>query len=160
MLGGSAHNCISTMRGQDLPPEATRSSPSALFPSGQHLASNSTVLWNGGRPRIGCRRRCLYSMDMEDQRIQRLGYVKAFRDPEVIRAVRAAHPSAVSRSPMSSGAASRSRLLHGRLSTASNVPTGFLRSQPGLYRRKPSRWSRDSFLDSLSEWYAQVACSD
>jgi len=27
-------------------------------------------------------------MDMEDQRIQRLGYVKAFRDPEVIRAVR------------------------------------------------------------------------
>jgi len=40
MLGGSAHNCISTMRGQDLPPEA-----------------------------------------------QRLGYVKAFRDPEVIRAV-------------------------------------------------------------------------
>jgi hypothetical protein len=29
-----------------------------------------------------------YSMDIEDQRIQRLGYVKAFRDPEVIRAVR------------------------------------------------------------------------
>jgi hypothetical protein len=77
-----------------------------------------------------------YSMDIEDQRIQRLGYVKAFRDPEVIRAVRAAHPSAVSRSPMSSGAASRSRLLHGRLSTASKVPTGLLRSQPGLYRRQ------------------------
>jgi len=29
-----------------------------------------------------------YSMDMEDQRIQRLGYVEAFRDPEVLRAVR------------------------------------------------------------------------
>jgi Protein of unknown function (DUF1194) len=29
-----------------------------------------------------------YSMDIEDQRIQRLGYVKAFRDPEVIRALR------------------------------------------------------------------------
>jgi Protein of unknown function (DUF1194) len=30
----------------------------------------------------------LYSMDIEDQRIQRFGYVKASRDPEVICAVR------------------------------------------------------------------------
>ena len=29
-----------------------------------------------------------YSIDMEEQRIQRLGYVAAFRDPEVLRAVR------------------------------------------------------------------------
>src|SRR5262249_2562152 len=29
-----------------------------------------------------------YSMDMEDQRIQRRGYVEAFRDPEVISAIR------------------------------------------------------------------------
>src|SRR5437868_528900 len=29
-----------------------------------------------------------YSMNVEEQRIQRLGYVAAFRDPEVLRAVR------------------------------------------------------------------------
>ena len=29
-----------------------------------------------------------YSMDVEEQRIQRLGYIAAFRDPEVLRAVR------------------------------------------------------------------------